>query len=141
MKFGIINLVTVIIIAGIFFVLTHLGIISEPSKVITDEDLKRPIILFFLMVVRNPFLEEILSRFLPIKGVKLITDNKNILWTTIILMSILFGSVHGSWHHIFIQGASGVIYSLAFLRGGLTSSITAHAFTNFVFWSLILITG
>ena len=112
---------------------------SEVSEVITAEDLNQPIFLFFLMVVLAPFIEEVLFRFLPIKGIKLITDSKNILWIAVVLVSILFGSLHGSWHHIFIQGASGVIFSLTFLRGGLVSSVTAHAFTNFVAWSSIVI--
>jgi len=43
LKFGIINLIIVAMIAGIFYVFVQLGIISEPSKVVTNEDFKRPI--------------------------------------------------------------------------------------------------
>ena len=136
LKFGIINLAIMVIIGGIFYILAQLELISEPSKTITDEDLKQPIILFFLMVATAPFIEEFLFRFLPIKGMGLVTDNKNILWIVIVLVSILFGSLHGSWHHIFMQGVSGIIFSLAFLKGGFTSSATAHVFTNFVAWLL-----
>ncbi|OGN01780.1 MAG: hypothetical protein A3I26_03320 [Candidatus Yanofskybacteria bacterium RIFCSPLOWO2_02_FULL_43_10] len=140
LKFGIINLIIVAMIAGIFYVFVQLGIISEPSKVVTNEDFKRPIFLFFLMVAMAPFMEEVLFRFLPIKGVKLITGDKNALWVAIILVSILFGSLHGSWHHIFIQGVSGIIFSLSFLRGGFVSSVVSHALTNLVAWSLVFIT-
>jgi len=138
LNFGIINLITAIIAACIFLILTQLGITSEPSEILTYEDFNRPIFLFFLVVLLVPPVEEILFRFVPIEGIKLITDSKRVLWITIILVSILFGSLHGSWHHIFIQGGSGVIFSLAFLRGGLISSVTAHALTNFIVWSLLL---
>ena len=138
LEFGVINLGVLFLLATVFRILENFGV-SPVSDVVLLEDLQRPLYLFLLIVVLSPPAEELLFRFAPIRITGLITKNKYILWSVIILVSLLFGAVHGSWHHIFLQGISGIIFSVAFLRDGLMSSTVAHASTNFVIYLLMFI--
>lgn len=36
----------------------------------------------------------------------------------VIVLSIIFGYLHGSFHHIYFQGAHGLVYSVIFLKAG-----------------------
>lgn len=93
--------------------------------------------LFVYVVIFAPFLEEIVFRFVPIKLTGSFTESKFILWTVIVSVSVVFGYLHGAWPNVFIQGIAGILFSRAFLKGGLTSSFTAHMLTNlFVFISI-----
>lgn len=85
---------------------------------------------FLFAVIIAPLWEEFAFRFGPIWIVRNLTNNRKILWLVIIAVSIVFGYLHGSWHHIFIQGVVGLIFSKAFLRGGYACSVTAHATYN-----------
>mgnify|MGYP001610078592 CR=1 FL=1 len=117
-----------IIIALIIYFWVGLDLISEPPGFKSDGP--KLMSLFLLMVVVAPITEEFFFRWVPIRGIDLITKNKLILWIIIIVSSAGFGILHGSWHNIFIQGVAGIIFSLAFLKGGYLSSVTAHATYN-----------
>ena len=70
--------------------------------------------LFLLMVVTAPITEEFFFRWVPIRGIDLITKNKLVLWVIIMVSSVGFGILHGSWHNIFIQGVAGIIFFVSF---------------------------
>ncbi len=97
------------------------------------------LLLFYYMVIWAPVVEELIFRLIPIYLTLAFTSNKHILWSVIFLVSCIFGYLHGSWHHIFIQGFGGIMFSKAFLKGGLGASISAHMFVNLVSFVLIII--
>lgn len=108
---------------------------QDPSDVI---EAKLTWFSIFTMIILAPVIEEFLFRFIPIKIVQRLTTNKIVRWTAIIGASVWFGSIHGSWEHIFIQGAAGIIFSLAFLKGGYWTSVTAHATVNTIVALILL---
>ena len=86
--------------------------------------------IIFVSVFMAPVLEEIIFRFFPIGLTNRYTKNKGVLWLVILGASVLFGYLHGGFVHIFMQGVTGIFYSAAYLRGGLISSVVAHATYN-----------
>ena len=124
-----------IIIALIIYFWVGLDLISEPPGFKSDGP--KLMSLFLLMVVVAPITEEFFFRWIPIRGIGLITKNKLALWVIIMVSSVGFGISHGSWHHIFIQGVAGIIFSLAFLKGGYLSSVTAHVAYNFIIFATL----
>ena len=94
--------------------------------------------LIISLVVVAPLSEELLFRYLPIRITQRFNARKWVLYLVIIVSSIIFGYVHGSWHFIFIQGVGGLILSSAFLRGGYASSVTAHAVHNIICLLLVV---
>ena len=85
---------------------------------------------FCIVVIISPIIEEVAFRFLPITIVKRWTKNRMVLWLTIILVSGIFGYMHGSWLNMLTQGIVGLWFSAAFLKGGLISSVTTHILYN-----------
>ena len=125
------------------FILTFFGVIPYQAgsilsifispKVLFGES--TPLLVFFMwVVVFAPITEELIFRFIPIRLTKYFLEGRGsftaILWTIIVVSSIVFGYAHGLWINIFIQGISGIIFSCAFLRGGYVCSVTAHATHN-----------
>lgn len=97
--------------------------------------------LFLVLVIIAPLIEEVIFRLLPITVVQGLTPSRFVLWAVVLLSSIIFGFLHGSWQNIFIQGVGGIIFSRAFLRGGLISSLSAHCVPNFAVFILYLVTS
>ncbi|KKT82426.1 MAG: hypothetical protein A3B99_00195 [Candidatus Yanofskybacteria bacterium RIFCSPHIGHO2_02_FULL_44_12b] len=91
---------------------------------------------FFIAVVFAPLMEELIFRFFPITLVRFVTKNKLVLWLTILSVSIIFGYLHGYWQNIFIQGFAGIMFSRAFLAGGLLCSFSAHSFVNLTIFTI-----
>ncbi|MBI2637469.1 MAG: CPBP family intramembrane metalloprotease, partial [Candidatus Sungbacteria bacterium] len=117
-KFGLIDLaLTFFVIVPLLF-LTGIG---SKLPVIVDKNEPFTVMLFLEMVVLAPFFEEFVFRFLPISFTRLVTSNVMVLWSVIIIASILFGRAHGSWWNVFAQGVGGIIFAFAFLRGGYVS--------------------
>ena len=111
------------------------GLISKPQEInLVGRGLME---IFLFLVIIALVIEEFIYRWLPIRGICLITKNRLALWTIIITSSVVFGILHGSWHHIFMQGMIGIIFSLAFLKGGYLSSATAHATYNFLIFAIL----
>lgn len=104
------------------FVLSVFGVIFHDSP-----NIKMPP---FAVLIAAPLVEEFIYRFLPIRCVKLFTTNKIVIRVVIIFSSAVFGAMHGYWYNIFIQGFSGIIFSVAFLKGGYRASVVAHATHN-----------
>lgn len=108
------------------------------------------IIVFFTLFILA-FMEEVLFRF-PLFFVALIVFGKKWplsvnLWS-IVILSAIFGYLHGNWINIFIQGVIGVFLSFAFLKGGalavrpgkgLLISTTAHFLYNAAVTILFLV--
>ena len=90
--------------------------------------------LLFNLLIASPMVEEVLFRLLPIGIVSRIwgKENKIVLWSVIIISSVIFGLIHGSWRNIFLQGSVGIVLSMAFLKGGYLSSFIAHSYCNFL---------
>ena len=72
---------------------------------------------FPFMLIGLAFFEEILFRF-PLSLI--IEYDRSIaeVLTAALVLSVIFGVIHGSVHHIFIQGVGGFIYSILFLKSG-----------------------
>ncbi len=72
------------------------------------------------------FFEEFLFRFSPIFTIQFLLSffsikinyKISILFICIIMISIFFGYLHGNYINVFIQGVSGFIYSLIYLKYG-----------------------
>ena len=109
---------------------------QNPSDVIVEKEVTFLLLLETLILA--PFGEEFIFRFIPIKTVQRLTSSKTVLWITIISTSVLFGAIHGSLEHIFIQGTGGIILSIAFLKGGYWTSVTAHTTHNLMAMLLVI---
>ena len=89
-----------------------------------------------LALIAAPFIEELAFRFLPTKLTRWLTKNEKILWIVVLISSVLFGIAHGRGN-LLVQGSSGFVFSLAFLKGGYWSSVSAHVMLN----AIVLVLG
>ena len=133
--YGLSAIVFSLIMDQVINFLVMLNLLSEPSEIKLDG--LGLVNMFILIVIIAPTIEELFYRWLPIKAISLITKNKSALWIVIIISSAGFGISHGSWHHLFLQGMVGIIFSIAFLKGGYPSSVVAHSTHNFMLFILI----
>lgn len=98
---------------------------------------------FPLILTAFVFLEEIIFRVIPLMlAIGLQGSPKTVLFVAGI-SSVLFGLVHGSWHHVFIQGAGGMFLSCVFLKcGGFNKkyfkATAASTATHFLFNGLLI---
>lgn len=129
-KYGFINLFTSLLMLLFIMVFQYLAGYDFPLQN------PAPGADFFDMVIFAPLIEEFAFRLLPIAVIMVLTNNKTALWVVIIISSVIFGYIHGAWYNIFIQGVSGVVLSLAYLKGGYVSSVTAHATHNGVLYAI-----
>lgn len=125
-------------------VLGYFNLIDKALPIILEENLRdwhTIILILITAIVLAPIIEESLFRLLPIGIVFLIwgKENKFILWPVIIISSVIFGWVHGSWQNILIQGSVGIVFSMAFLKGGYISAVVAHAVYNFIAVAVVVI--
>ncbi len=114
---------------------------SQVMDLIKDFSHDPPALSFIILyiIILAPFVEEVLFRWIPIRTTRFFTNNKIILWSIIIVSSIIFGSLHGDPIAMLIAGIAGLVLSNVFLKGGIISSFTAHTFFNFVGISVVLI--
>ncbi len=96
--------------------------VTEQSPALTGD--------FWNMLIIMAFIEELLFRLPLAIPVKLNWSSRNVLVVTVIL-SALFGWAHGA-DHIFIQGMSGFIYSIIFLKCGGFQKKFSKAFLSVV---------
>ena len=74
----------------------------------------------FYIFLRVALTEEFLFRVIPLGIAVSHRASFRTIMITVVLSSIVFGFLHGSWQHIFIQGWGGLIFSALFLKcGGL----------------------
>lgn len=134
----------------IFNILGPMGIIdtSDTSSHMADIDTlsEKGYIIIVLILFISALVEELMFRF----PLVILNNNRNIQFIAIVLFSILFGLVHGDIYNIFIQGSSGIILSIVFLKCGgsdpfnnknvligLLCSTTVHATFNIITITMI----
>lgn len=90
--------------------------------------------------------EEALYRFLPMAACLMFPKMRKFWPIFILASSAIFGLMHGSVGHIFLQGVSGLIYGLAFLviarkgdyeslfNGFMTSTVIHALFNTVLFY-------
>ena len=83
-----------------------------------------------LVLILTPLWEEALWRWLPIRVTQWTTDQTWPLWIVIIIVSAIFGKIHGSYVNIFIQGVAGIAFSWVFLKRGYLAAVTTHVTYN-----------
>ena len=118
-------------------ILYLLGIdFSSLSK--TEKNIPMLTLTFPLVLIAGALLEEVLFRLPLAFAVHMGWSVNNILAGAFVL-SILFGALHGGAPHILVQGGSGFLYSLLFLKCGgyqrkylkaLATASTAHFLHN-----------
>lgn len=96
-----------------------------------------------LLLVVNSFFEELFFRG-PLYFKKL-QNTPSRLYAAILISSVLFGLAHGTFFNIAIQGVSGLLLSILFLKGGgskkrfwrgIATSTIAHALFDCMFWAV-----
>jgi len=123
-----------------------LGLISPgPEK----EGIKILSLYFPLFLAARAFLEEVVFR-LPLGFARKLKLSARNTLALAILLSMIFGLAHGKIINIFIQGVSGLIYSILFLKCGgyqgkifkpLVTATATHAMFNGTLGIIILLQG
>jgi len=97
-------------------------------------------------MVSYALIEETLCRFIPL-FIAFATKKKYVILATVILSSITFGWVHGSWANIPVQGVAGLIFCCVFLKcssfgrnlgKGLLCSTAVHAGFNLILVAILV---
>jgi len=99
-------------------------IVSDIARVgsLADFVENLPVHYFILLCVFSWFLEEVVFRFIPIAASVRIFGKKYKIFIVLILVSGLFGFLHGGWSFIFFQGFCGLTLCLLYLKcGGLST--------------------
>lgn len=88
------------------------------------------------LIIFTPIWEEVVFRYMPLIIVIMLCGvSKKVLYCALIV-SILFGFLHGGYAHIFVQGVVGILFSIVFLKcGGLQKkyikAVSASTLTHF----------
>ena len=124
--------------SGILIILDHSPQASQKDMPnLLDIPLWHIIIIITGGMIFAPLIEEFIFRFIPIRIVQRYSQNKVVLWSVIVVVSALFGKLHGDVSQIAINGSGSIILSIAFLRGGYISAVIAHMTNNTI--ALLLI--
>lgn len=93
-------------------------------------DCVKPFELIWLCVF-TPFTEEWIFRE---AAYKVFRPCKRDEMDFMILIGIVFGWLHGSFEHIFIQGVAGIAFGYVYLKNGYSylSAVAAHSLYNFL---------
>ena len=100
------------------------------------------------IVILMAFFEEITFRFYPIYIAMHLFGVSIYVVAIVIIISIMFGVMHGSFKNIFIQGIFGFLYSLLFLAAGgfqeryvlaIIAATISHSLNNYILyiWGLM----
>lgn len=73
---------------------------------------------FFIFLATAAISEEIVFRFFPLHIVVEIIKNPRVVLIVAIIVSIIFGYLHGNWQKIFLQGITGFVLSCVYLKCG-----------------------
>ncbi len=149
LKYGLILVVIAILINSANYLVSRLLNlpIEDPNNDSPVMDLlksasRNPSTFLFIILyitVLAPLVEESIFRWVPIRLTKFFTDSKVVLWSVVVIFSIIFGSLHGDPASMLIAGVAGLLLSNVFLKGGMISSWTAHTFFNSVGVTVALI--
>ncbi len=88
---------------------------------------------FFEACILAPLCEEVLFRHLPFQLLKNIKGFKNYLFPVMLFTSMVFGYMHQGISSIPLQGVTGFVLCIVYLKNGFSywSSVTLHAMWNF----------
>ena len=109
--------------------------------------MEHPIFFLGLLLPLLAAIEELFFRF-PLVLFLCSDAPPRILLLLVLLLSIVFGRVHGSWGNVLIQGVMGVVLCMVFLKcGGMQkkygkaflSSTFVHFTYNFVVFGLVFL--
>jgi hypothetical protein len=129
------------IVFGILFATLHIEYSQSVAHIeITDYK------CWFLVIISGPAAEEAIFR-LPLALVLNHTKNIKVLFGSAIILSCWFGISHGNIANLATQGLSGLLFSLLFLKAGITGNIAkafcasyfAHSLFNTYIMSLLML--
>lgn len=125
--YGIISYFSVVIITIVIIPNINIG---QTQGSLGDHGFGSFLLYSINLIIITPIIEEFFFRFIPIFLIKSLTDNKFLLWSVIVLSSMIFGYLHIGEYAIISHGISGIIFSIAFLKGGYICSVVAHMTHN-----------
>lgn len=139
-------LVTFIYNLAVVFIAYLLGIhiITTPGK-----NIEFLMHYFPFVLIAAAFGEEVISRLPLAIPIELGLSKKKII-ASAVLLSVMFGIMHGGFVNIFLQGMAGFFYSILFLKcGGLKKKYTKalitttaiHSLFNGIILLILLATG
>ncbi|MDO8571351.1 MAG: CPBP family glutamic-type intramembrane protease [bacterium] len=111
----------------------------------SDLQLPTPLALLFLFLFCAAYIEETLFRLPLIFFIWWFVKIRHIRWILLpaLLLSMVFGAVHGGMKYILIQGVAGIIFSCVFLKAGalkgkIIEPLLASSLTHFLTNSIIV---
>lgn len=99
------------------FVVQFFGVQMGPSDGKLVKLLNDSLINFLLILFSAAAIEEIMFR-VPLIFILNVSDSRPFLVFNVLAISAVFGMLHGGFMNILFQGAAGVFFSAAFLKGG-----------------------
>lgn len=131
--------------------ISFVDVFDKKSKEVTSFLLSCEPLFLFAIIAYQLFVEEIKFRFLPLFFATEIAKKikfRFLIPLTAVASSVLFGWMHGSnlkggWVFIFIQGATGLILSVVYLKcGGMTNkhlkALSSSYLIHFIFDAMII---
>lgn len=88
--------------------------------------------LFYACTIA-PLCEELVFRVAPLKFISAVAPK--LLWTAVLMSSIIFGLVHGyGWHNVLNQGVTGFFFAVIYIRTNYNywAAVAAHSIWNFM---------
>jgi membrane protease YdiL (CAAX protease family) len=88
-----------------------------------------PLYMFVTACIIAPLTEEGIFRWAPLT---LLKPHPHLMWPVIVIVSALFGYLHGGFSNIIIQGVFGVVFSWVYINNGYSywSSVVLHSLWN-----------
>jgi len=142
------NVVVLYIVEIISFNISDMPIEASVSE--TKDSIKMISLYLPCFLYASAALEEILFRLIPLTFAVEVWGTSKKVFLVAIVSSIIFGVLHGGYDHIFLQGISGFVYCIVFLKcGGLNenyikgflSSSTAHFLFNMTIVLILVVVG
>lgn len=81
-----------------------------------------------------PFTEELVFRWLPITLLKNTQFFKDRKYYFIGVLAVIFGYMHGSYYHVFVQGVAGFFFGWVYIKNNISylSAAISHFLYNFI---------
>lgn len=132
------------LLAGSYFISVHAPLANQTATV-TELKSLGPVIVWPVLFIAAAA-EELIFRLFPLVAAFLIFGRRLIPVLAIALgASLIFGVLHGNYLNIFIQGASGFLLSLLFLKcggynGNILKAVASSSLGHFLLNGLIALT-
>lgn len=104
-----------------FLITGHLAPLPPPTPEIT-------LYAFVSNLLIAPLSEELLFRKAPLDFFKNYTTQQKL--SVVIVVSALFGWIHGGMYKVFFQGMMGYVWSRTYLKHGYWASVVSHSLWN-----------